>query len=165
MLQLSVCMDRGRGQKGGGERTVIVAAWCVQGKCIGPVRKQSNREGVDGCGRGGQGSKGLQFGKSITAGGSALKEGMEECPGSIRAGALSPVVAGEGGGGVSWGAKAMTSRRVPPAYQGCIGRVEGPEGGGRKADLPGAAAMSTICSPSCGARAMTGRKEEAPCSM
>lgn len=30
---------------------------------------------------------------------------------------------------------------------------------------PGAAAMSTICSPSWGARAMTGRKEEAPCSM
>ena len=73
----------------------------------------------------------MHLGKSITAGGSALKEGMEECRGSIRAGALSPVVAGgERGGGVSWGAKAMTSRRVPPAYQGCIGRVEGPEGGG-----------------------------------
>jgi len=30
---------------------------------------------------------------------------------------------------------------------------------------PGAAAMSTICSPSCGASAMTGRNDAAPCSM
>ena len=36
------------------------------------------------------------------------QEGMEECPGSIRAGALSSVVVGGGGGGVSWGAKAHT---------------------------------------------------------